>query len=229
MVSFCSGVTLDVNYLEVFHILSLFGTALTTVCMSKCPWTRYWTPNCSDVLIGTSHGSRRYQCINVCMSQFGQKPWNVNVWRALILEEQEHSISVWKVFMCHSVETKWPFLWVDHAVVERVVYISHIHCTRLWFSVVSPLHCQTTLFNPFSELKNNDRPRWILYFWFIWERFHGRIMNLILVCVVVLAVPPCGSVQFSKTQTACGLSPQTIFVGYCELMLNLKWFKTEMQ
>ena len=43
--------------------------SIPLVCMSKCPWARYWNPNC------TLHGSHHHQCMNVCMntvSRFGQ-------------------------------------------------------------------------------------------------------------------------------------------------------------
>ena len=38
------------------------------VCMSKCPWARYWTPNCSWSMVGSLHGSHHHQCMNYCKS-----------------------------------------------------------------------------------------------------------------------------------------------------------------
>ena len=39
-------------------------------CMSKCPWARYWTPNCSWCAVCTMHGDLCHQCLNVSVSQF---------------------------------------------------------------------------------------------------------------------------------------------------------------
>ena len=34
--------------------------------MPKCPWARYWTPNCSWWAVGTLHDSLCLQCIGEC-------------------------------------------------------------------------------------------------------------------------------------------------------------------
>ena len=37
------------------------------ICIFKCAWARYWTPNCSWWAVGTLHGSLRHQCMDVCV------------------------------------------------------------------------------------------------------------------------------------------------------------------
>ena len=49
-------------------------------CMSKCPWARTWTSNCSWWAAGTLHGSPYHQCLNVLCEDAWM--WQVS-WSAL--------------------------------------------------------------------------------------------------------------------------------------------------
>ena len=53
--SLAQGVEPASCYQKVAGLISL-------VCMSKFPWARYWTPNCSWCAV------HRHQCMNVCMN-----------------------------------------------------------------------------------------------------------------------------------------------------------------
>ena len=46
----------------------LVGLPVPPSCMSKCPWARYWTPNCSWWAVDILHGSLRHQWMNVCVN-----------------------------------------------------------------------------------------------------------------------------------------------------------------
>lgn len=45
-------------------------------CMSKHPWARSWTPNCSGWAVGTLHGSLCHQRVNGWMWQVFASPFN---------------------------------------------------------------------------------------------------------------------------------------------------------
>ena len=89
-----SGVEPVSCYWKVAGLISL-------VCMSKCPWARYWTPNCPWCAVGTLHGSHLHQCMNTLTdgSHFGQKhllnvqkfKWSIRLpWSILSLSYNFH-------------------------------------------------------------------------------------------------------------------------------------------
>ena len=105
-------------------------------CMSKCPWARYLTPNCSWCAVGFLHGSLCHQCANVAsaVKRFEQyADWKSSIqiqahcslwwillelyqWKIMTQERQE----IWKTRI--QFMSSWVTTWSAKAEADKTFF-----------------------------------------------------------------------------------------------------------